>query len=81
MSSVVTKPFKIIDIIFYRFKRLAKFVSLKPVFSFCIIVGAGCLLSLPGYMKDAMYVEIGTQRADKRIKELKKIEEKEKKNS
>ena len=60
------------------FKRLAKFVSLKPVFSFCIIVGAGCLLSLPGYMKDAMYVEIGTQRADKRIKELKKIEEKEK---
>jgi hypothetical protein len=51
---------------------------LKPGFSFCIIVGVGCLLSLPGYMKDAMYVEIGTQRADKRIKELKKIEEKEK---
>jgi thioredoxin-related protein len=54
---------------------------LKPGFSFCIIVGVGCLLSLPGYMKDAMYVEIGTQRADKRIKELKKIEEMEKKNS
>lgn len=60
------------------FKRIAQFVSLKPGFSFCIIVGVGCLLSIPGYLKDAMYVEIGIQRADKRIKELKKIEEKEK---
>lgn len=58
------------------FKRLAQFVNLKPGISFSIFVGVGFLLSLPGYIKDEMYVEIGIQRADKRIKELKRIEEK-----